>query len=105
VVAAATPVETRRPANVADTASFGRSTGISVQIAAAQTEDEARAVADRFEQRFSYELDGRKLSIIQAQPKDKVVYRVRLTELSRNEADTICGQLRANRIGCFVAKD
>jgi hypothetical protein len=102
---AAPPVDNRKPANVVETASFGRSSGISVQIAAAQTEEEARAVADRFEQRFSYELDGRKLSIIQAQPKDKVVYRVRLTEISRNEADTICGQLRANRIGCFVAKD
>ncbi|MDF2115713.1 SPOR domain-containing protein [Roseiarcaceae bacterium H3SJ34-1] len=106
VAAAAVPsIDSRKPANVAETASFGRSTGVSVQIAAAQTEEEARAVADRFEQRFAYELDGRKLSIIQAMPKDKVVYRVRLTEVSRNEADTICGQLRANRIGCFVARD
>jgi hypothetical protein len=105
VAVAAPPVDNRKPANVAETASFGRSTGVSVQIAAAGTEEEARAVADRFEQRFAYELDGRKLSIIQATPKDKVVYRVRLTEVSRNEADTICGQLRANRIGCFVAKD
>jgi hypothetical protein len=105
VIAAAPPADNRKPANVAETASFGRSTGVSVQIAAAGTEEEARAVADRFEQRFAYELDGRKLSIIQATPKDKVVYRVRLTEVSRNEADTICGQLRANRIGCFVAKD
>jgi hypothetical protein len=105
IAPAAPAADNRKPANVAETASFGRSTGVSVQIAAAGTEEEARAVADRFEQRFAYELDGRKLSIIQATPKDKVVYRVRLTEVSRNEADTICGQLRANRIGCFVAKD
>jgi len=103
--AAPAPLDSRKAANVAESASFGRSTGISVQIAAAATEEEARAVADRFEQRFAYELDGRKLSIIQAMPKDKVVYRVRLTEVSRNEADTICGQLRANRMGCFVARD
>ena len=95
----------RKPANVVETASFGRSTGISVQIAAAGTEEEARAVADRFEQRFAHELDGRKLSIIQATPKDRVVYRVRLTEVSRNEADVICSQLRASRMGCFVARD
>lgn len=105
VAAAPAPIDNRKPANVAETAGFGRSTGVSVQIAAAGTEEEARAVAGRFEQRFAYELDGRKLSIIQAQPKDKVVYRVRLTEISRSEADTICGQLRANRIGCFVARD
>ncbi len=103
-VAAATP-EQRAPANVVESARFGRSGGVSIQLAAASTEDEARALADKLQHRFAYELDGRLLEIIPAKPRDRIVYRLRLTEISRDEADAICASLRANRAGCFVARD
>jgi hypothetical protein len=103
-VAAAAP-EQRAPANVVESARFGRSGGVSIQLAAASTEDEARALADKLQHRFAYELDGRSLEIIPAKPRDRIVYRLRLTEISRDEADAICASLRANRAGCFVARD
>ncbi|MDH7794790.1 MULTISPECIES: SPOR domain-containing protein [unclassified Beijerinckia] len=95
----------RPPATVVDSARFGRSGGVSIQLAAASTEDEARALAEKLQHRFSYQLDGRPLEIIPAKPRDRIVYRLRLTEISRDEADAICASLRANRAGCFVARD
>lgn len=95
----------RAPANVVDSARFARNGGVSIQLAAAGSEDEARALAEKLQHRFAYELDGRPLEIIPAKPRDRIVYRLRLTEISRDEADAICAAVRASRAGCFIPRD
>ncbi len=77
----------------------------SVQLAAAPSEDEARNVAQTLQSQFPDDLGRRGLVVLLATVKDRTVYRVRVAELSREQANELCGKLRSQRAACFVARD
>jgi cell division protein FtsN len=86
------------------TASVG--TGdFAVQLAAPPTEQEARLLAARLTQRFGDALAGQEPDIIRAEVNGKTLYRVRVTGLDRESANTMCNRIKSAQGSCFVAKN
>lgn len=86
------------------TASIG--TGdFAVQLAAPPTEQEARSLASRLTQRYGDALGGQEPEIIRAEVNGKTLYRVRITGLDRESANTMCNRIKSAQGSCFVAKN
>ncbi|MDE2363177.1 MAG: SPOR domain-containing protein, partial [Hyphomicrobiales bacterium] len=73
----------------------------AVQLAAPGSESEARALAQRFGEKYSSALGGRRPSVQKA--SDKAVWRVRVAGLSREAAVSVCERIKAAGGACFVA--
>lgn len=95
--AAATPADDA----VQTTGSTGGA--FSVQLAAPPTEQEAKDTSARLQKQFAGTLGSLQPSIRKA--ADKPVYRVRVGNLSKDEADALCGKLKAAGGNCFVARN
>lgn len=83
----------------------GRPHGFAVQLAAPQTEAEARQTMAKLQKKFASELGSYHLKYHLASVADKSVYRVRVVGLSHEEAVTLCQQVQAKGGNCFVAKN
>ena len=83
----------------------GRPHGFAVQLAAPQTEAEARQTMAKLQKKFAGELGTYHLKYRLASVADKSVYRVRVVGLSHEEAVTLCQQVQAKGGNCFVAKN
>ena len=86
------------------TASIG-SGDFAVQLAAPPTEQEARSLAQRLAQRYGDALAGQEPEIIRAEVNGKTLYRVRVTGLDRESANTMCNRIKSAQGSCFVAKN
>lgn len=92
------------PAAADDTVqTTGSTTGgaFAVQLAAPASEQEAKDAAARAQKQYASALGGHQPTIRKA--SDKEVYRVRVSNLSKDEADALCGKLKAAGGACFVA--
>ncbi|MDB5512946.1 MAG: hypothetical protein JWR08_2429 [Enterovirga sp.] len=95
-VASADPEE---PAAEAPSAGGGT---YAVQLAVRPTEQDARAAWDRLGERFAADLGGKPATVTEAQVNGKTVYRVRVTPLSRQDANTLCTRLKSSGGQCWV---
>ena len=77
--------------------------GFAVQLAAPGTEQEARDTSNRLQKQFAGALGNYQPGIRKATDKD--VYRVRVSNLSKDAADALCGKLKAAGGACFVARN
>ncbi len=77
----------------------------AVQLAAPTSEADAKAASSRFSKKFSEALGERHIAIRKADSNGKSVYRVRVSSLSRAEANSLCDKLKADGGSCFVAKN
>ncbi len=92
------------PAAAAPAVSVG--TGdFAVQLAAPPTEQEAKTLASRLAQRYGETLAGQEPEIIRAEVNGKILYRVRITGLDRESANTMCNRIKSAQGSCFVAKN
>jgi cell division septation protein DedD len=66
------------------------------------TEDAARAAYDQLADKFATDIGGKPATVTQAQVNGRSVFRVRVTPLSREEANTLCTRLKASGGQCFV---
>ena len=73
----------------------------AVQVASAGSEAEARQAASRLAAKLSSALGGRHPAVIKASAK---LYRVRVTGLSKESANAMCGRVKAAGGACFVAR-
>ena len=92
------------PAAADDTVQTTSSTAggaFAVQLAAPASEQEARDAAARAQKQYASVLGGHQPTVRKASDKD--VYRVRVSNLSKDEADALCGKLKAAGGACFVA--
>lgn len=92
---AADPTATTAPP--ATTGSF------AVQLAAPSTEQEAKDISARLQKKFGSELDGRAPTIRKAD--NKSVYRVRVGNLSQDDAKALCAKLQSSGGSCFVVRN
>ncbi|WP_406858363.1 SPOR domain-containing protein [Alsobacter sp. KACC 23698] len=97
---ASAPATTAAPQ--AEAASGG---GFAVQLAAPQSETEARDVIAKLQKRFSGELAGLNPGVRKADVNGKTIYRVRVSGMSRDEATALCTKLQGAGGQCFVAKN
>jgi cell division septation protein DedD len=88
----------------AATASTGGG-GFAVQLAAPGSEQDARGISTRLGQKYAALLDGRQPSVVKAEVGEKSIYRVRVGSLSREEAKSLCGKIKAKGGDCFVANN
>lgn len=79
--------------------------GFAVQLAGTTSEEEAKDALSRLGRKFSAELGGLRPAIVRADVGSKTVYRVRVTNLSSDDANTLCARLKASGGSCFVAKN
>lgn len=109
--AAKTNAARAKPVQVADAQAASapvkaaESGGFAVQLAAPASEKEAREIQIKLMKKFGGELAGFHPSIHKATVGDKPVYRVRLTNLSREEATALCEKIQGGGGNCFVAKN
>lgn len=97
--AAATPAA---PAPVATaTATAGT---YAVQLVGTTSQDEAKAALDRVNTRFRGELGSYRPTIVKAEDGGRTVFRVRVINLSSDDANRLCAKLKASGGTCFVAR-
>ncbi len=77
----------------------------AVQLAAPQSEEEARAIQVKMMKKHGSDLTGFHTSIRKAVVGDKTVYRVRVGDLSREQAAALCQRIQSSGTACFVAKN
>ena len=75
-----------------------------VQLAASGSEEEAQRLSHKLQAELGDNLGQRELLVFTGTVKDKTVYRVRVGELSREEANAMCQRIKGKK-ACFVAKD
>ncbi|SFK27784.1 SPOR domain-containing protein [Methylocapsa palsarum] len=110
---AAQPAQRARPVQVADAqaeANQAQSSPVgagtyAVQLAAPESEQEARDVQIRLMKKFGGELAGFHPSIHKAASGSKTVYRVRVGNLSKEGATALCQKIQGGGGACFVAKN
>lgn len=99
---AAAPAPEAAPAAEEETTSRASSGAYSVQLAAPDNEAAARTMAARLGEKYGSALGGRRPSVHKA--ADKAVYRIRVTGLSREAANAMCGRIKSAGGACFVAR-
>lgn len=77
----------------------------AVQLAAPESEQEARAIQVKILKKLGADLAGYRTSIRKAAVGEKTVYRVRVGDLSREEAVGLCQKMKSGGTDCFVAKN
>jgi hypothetical protein len=77
----------------------------AVQLAAPESEQEARAAQVKIAKKLGADLAGYRTSIRKAAVGEKTVYRVRVGDLSREEAVGLCQKMKSGGTDCFVAKN
>lgn len=94
------------PTPTASTAGAAPAKGTyAVQLAAPESEQEARAIQVKVMKKLGTELTGFRTSIRKAAVGDKTVYRVRVGDLSHEEAVDLCQKMKSGGTDCFVAKN
>ena len=91
---AAAPAEEEAPKPAASGA-------YAVQVGSAGSEAAARQAASRLGAKLSGALGGRHPSVVKASAS---LYRIRVTGLSRESANAMCGRVKAAGSACFVAR-
>lgn len=100
--AAATPAQAAPPAPAA---SNSGGSGFSIQLAAEGSADAARSKFNQMRSRHSSVLGSYSPNIREAEVNGRAVYRVRVGNLSREDAVGLCERLKANGGACFVARN
>jgi SPOR domain len=106
-VASAAPAETvetaataPRPANNA-----GNGSGFTVQLGAEGSQESARAKFNKIKGDHSDVLGSQNANIRNAEVNGKSVYRIRVGNMSREQAVGMCERLKADGGSCFVARN
>jgi cell division septation protein DedD len=103
-VPASTPTA---PATTQSTSAAPASGGgsFTVQVAAEGSEDAAQAKFNRLRSQYGDVLGSANPSIRSAEVNGRSVYRVRVGQMSREEATSLCERLKASGGSCFVARN
>ncbi|MEJ0094283.1 MAG: SPOR domain-containing protein [Methylocella sp.] len=101
--APAKPTQVAEAAPVAPTQGGGGA--FSVQLAAPDSEQEAREIQLKLMKKYGGEIAGFHPAIRKAMNGDKTVYRVRSVGLSKEEATALCQKVQSSGGNCFVAKN
>jgi hypothetical protein len=90
----------------ADDATVSHASGTyAVQLTARATEAEARHALQELARKYGSILGTRHLKFHRAKVNGKSVFRVRVSDLSRDSANMLCKKLQAKGGSCFVARD
>ncbi len=108
VAPATVPASTAAPVTAQSTSPDAAPSGggsFAVQIAAEGSQDAAQAKFNRMRSQHSGVLGGVSPTIRSAEVNGRSVYRVRIGQMSREEAVSLCERLKADGGNCFVARN
>ena len=74
----------------------------AVQIAVRPTEAAARTAYEQLADKYPTELGGKPATVTEGNVNGRTVYRIRVTPLSREDANTLCTRLKSSGGQCFV---
>jgi hypothetical protein len=100
-----TDAAAQTPDNMPTGATSAATGGFAVQLAAPASEQEARDLAARLQKKFANELSGYHPTIYRADAAGHQVYRVRVVNLSHDDAVSLCEKLKSGGGACFIAKN
>jgi hypothetical protein len=86
-----------------DTAA-ARPTSWSVQLGAPRSEAEAKSDRTRLTAKYASALNGSTISERKAIVNGETVYRLRVVDLSKADAEALCTRLKVDGGNCFIAK-
>lgn len=76
----------------------------AVQLVGTTSADEAKAALERVNTRFRSDLGSYRPTIVKAEDGGRTVYRVRVINLSSDDANKLCAKLKSAGGTCFVAR-
>jgi hypothetical protein len=79
--------------------------GFAVQLSVGSSDEDARAVFRKLQQKHNAELGSRQPLIVKADANGRTIYRVRVAAATREDAQALCSRLSASGQQCFVAKN
>ena len=74
-----------------------------MQLGATPKEAEARDMSSRVGKQYAAALDGHQPSVRAGEKDGSPIYRVRVGNLTRDDANALCTKLKASGGSCFVA--
>lgn len=83
----------------------GAGGAFSVQLAGTTSIEEAKDAVERLTRKYASELGAYRPAVVKADVGSKTVYRVRVKNLSSDDANTLCAKLKSSGGSCFVARD
>jgi SPOR domain len=105
VPASSSTPQTTQSTNQSTPAPATGGSGFTVQLAAEGSEDAARAKFNRMRGQYSETLGTQNPNIRSAEVNGRSVYRVRVGNMSREEAVSLCEKLKSDGGSCFVARN
>ena len=97
--------ETGTQDNTAGEAKAAGAGSWAVQLAAPGSEADARSATSHLLKKYGRALSGRRLGFHKADSNGHTVYRVRVSSLTKEDAASLCGKLKADGGSCFIAKN
>ena len=79
-------------------------TGWAVQLAASNSEDEAKNDLKRLSDRYASALNGSTIRLHKARVDGETVYRLRAVGLSKADATALCERLKGDGGSCFIVR-
>ena len=80
------------------------STGWAVQLAAPNSEAEAKSTAAQLSSKYESALNGSAIGVHKAVVNGETIYRLRVVGLSKADAAALCARLKGDGGECFIAK-
>jgi hypothetical protein len=78
--------------------------GWAVQLAAPNSEAEAKTVMARLSAKYASALNGSSIGVHKATVNGHAIYRLRVVGLSKADAAALCARLKGDGGDCFIAK-
>jgi SPOR domain len=103
-VAAAEPAMPPEPAQTVDSAAATKSSGWAVQLAAPNSEAEAKSEMTRLNAKYASALNGSSIGVHKGVIKGETIYRLRVVGLSKADAVALCARLKGDGGECFIGK-
>lgn len=99
------PTEEGSATDGPNTATAGAGGAYAVQLGAPPSEQEAKDTMSRLQKKFSDALGSYRASVHPGASGTKTVYRIRVGNLSQDDAKTLCSKLQADGGACFVVRN
>ncbi len=99
------PVEDASAAATPDSGASQAGGGFAVQLGAPPTEQEAKDASNRLQKKFADQLGAYRPAIHEGKSGDKSVFRIRVGNLSQDDAKSLCSKLQAGGGACFVVRN
>ena len=100
----APPVAAPAPAAASVQTATATAGTYAVQLVGTTSADEAKAALERVNTRFRSDLGSYRPTIVKAEDAGRTVYRVRVINLSSDDANKLCAKLKSAGGTCFVAR-